>query len=634
MSNSISRRSFLKGSAVAALAAALPNMRAVAEEKTYTYADTIAWDGEYDVVIIGFGGAGAIAANYAAKNSDSVLIFDAAPKGHEGGNTRYAGQVAVCGDNKDDLLTYYKALCEGGDNDEELLRVFTEKLVTLPMDMDAEYHLPELTYWGDDPSVAWAMPEFPECPKAQCINGFSAIPGSYNSSLWNLLREKVVAQPEKIDILYETRARKLIQDPETKTILGVRMERGGEMINIRAKNGVVMAMGGFENNRKMLQNYLHLPASNPIGTLYNRGDGITMALEVNADLWHMDCYESIGIFAGLGLDIGEGNRAVTANGFNKGGSYIVVGSDGSRYMNEPEKSRHGHNYYYGEYKTPLYSRISYLVFDEKMMQSLRDNNSLSEDMLSVMTEADSFEALAEKIGTVNLVKHIALYNDCVAAGDDHMFNRNPATMTAMDDGKCYALRMVPRVLNTQGGARRNARAEVIDVDGNPIPHLYSAGEFGGLTSVNYQGATNLGECLVFGRIAGENAGIAKEALPAYKAKEAVESTLKYTLGVTDEVAVAYEASAENEYIGKGTGIGGDVVVKCTIENGEVKAVEVLQQTETEGIGTPAIETLPAKFVGCKTADDVTAVDAVAGATVTSKALKAAVIDCLTQSMAK
>lgn len=633
MSNSITRRSFLKGSAFAALAAALPNMRAVAEDATYTYADTIAWDGEYDVVVIGFGGAGATAANYAAKNSDSVLIFDAAPKGHEGGNTRYAGQFVVCGDDKDDLLTYYKALTADCAMDDELLKVFTEKLVTLGDDMNAEYNLPELMYWRGIPATKWAIPEFPELPCSSTINAFSVHAGASDAALWNVLREKVVSQPEKIDVLYETRARKLIQDPETKTILGVSMERGGEMINIRAKNGVVMAMGGFENNPEMLANYLLIPCSNPIGTLYNRGDGVTMALEVNADLWHMSCVESLDRLGGLGFDIGTGKRAVSSKAFDNGGSYIVVGSDGSRYLNETEYSRHGHNYYYGEYRIPLHPHTSYLVMDEKMMQTVRDNNAVSEEMVSVMTEAASLEELAEKLGMANLVKHVGLYNNCVTAGEDHMFGRDPATMTALEDGKCYALRMVPRVLNTQGGARRNARAEVMDVHGNPIPHLYSAGEFGGLTAKNYQGATNLAECLIMGRIAGENASIAKEALPAYKVRKSVESSIKYTLGSSDEVAASY-TSAENEYIGKGTGMGGDVVVKCTIENGEVKAVEILQQTETEGIGTPAIETLPAKFVGCKTADDVNGVDAVAGATVTSKALKAAVIDCLTQSAAK
>ena len=63
----------------------------------------------------------------------------------------------------------------------------------------------------------------------------------------------------------------------------------------------------------------------------------------------------------------------------------------------------------------------------------------------------------------------------------------------------------PQMLNTDGGPVRNAKAEVIDLEGNPIPHLYSAGEFGSVWSGHYQGAGNLGECLAFGRIAAASA---------------------------------------------------------------------------------------------------------------------------------
>ena len=59
--------------------------------------------------------------------------------------------------------------------------------------------------------------------------------------------------------------------------------------------------------------------------------------------------------------------------------------------------------------------------------------------------------------------------------------------------------------NTQGGPERNEKAEIIDLDGNPIPHLYSAGELGAIWSDAYNGGGNLGECTAFGRIAGANA---------------------------------------------------------------------------------------------------------------------------------
>ena len=72
--------------------------------------------------------------------------------------------------------------------------------------------------------------------------------------------------------------------------------------------------------------------------------------------------------------------------------------------------------------------------------------------------------------------------------------------------------MIPDILNTQGGPRRNGKAEVIDVEGNPIPHLYAAGECGGVTSHMYQGGGNMADNMIFGQVAGRNAAAEKDAL--------------------------------------------------------------------------------------------------------------------------
>ena len=69
----------------------------------------------------------------------------------------------------------------------------------------------------------------------------------------------------------------------------------------------------------------------------------------------------------------------------------------------------------------------------------------------------------------------------------------------------YAVELSPSMLNTQGGPRRNARAQIVRPDGSAIPRLYSAGELGSIYSYLYQGTGNIGECLAFGRIAGRNA---------------------------------------------------------------------------------------------------------------------------------
>ena len=64
-------------------------------------------------------------------------------------------------------------------------------------------------------------------------------------------------------------------------------------------------------------------------------------------------------------------------------------------------------------------------------------------------------------------------------------------MTKIEVGPFYAMELVPAMVNTQGGPRRNINCEVLDLNDNPIPHLYSAGELGSFFSDNYQGGGNL-----------------------------------------------------------------------------------------------------------------------------------------------
>jgi predicted oxidoreductase len=63
----------------------------------------------------------------------------------------------------------------------------------------------------------------------------------------------------------------------------------------------------------------------------------------------------------------------------------------------------------------------------------------------------------------------------------------------------YAVALYPVLLNTQGGPRRNARAEILDVHDRPIPGLFGAGELGSMWGPLYPGAGNLSEALITGR---------------------------------------------------------------------------------------------------------------------------------------
>ena len=161
--------------------------------------------------------------------------------------------------------------------------------------------------------------------------------------------------------------------------------------------------------------------------------------------------------------------------------------------------------------------------------------------------------------------------------------------------------------------------------------LYSAGECGDITVCMYQGGTNIAECITFGRIAGKSAAAVKDALPTYTV-EAVESAPAQPGDIDDLVGEeeTYE-TADNQYIGKAQGMDDEIVVRVTVDDGKISQVEVLKQNETEGIGVPATEQLPEKFVGLDTEEAINAVDGISGATITSNALKQAVVNALLQA---
>ena len=91
---------------------------------------------------------------------------------------------------------------------------------------------------------------------------------------------------------------------------------------------------------------------------------------------------------------------------------------------------------------------------------------------------------------------------------------------------------------------------------------------------------------------------------------------------------AAEGYADGEYTAEGKGIGGKVPVTVTVKDGKIAEVTVGDNSETQGIGSKAVEQLPAKIVE---ANGLEGVDAVSGATVTSKAIFTAVEDCLEQA---
>jgi len=106
-----------------------------------------------------------------------------------------------------------------------------------------------------------------------------------------------------------------------------------------------------------------------------------------------------------------------------------------------------------------------------------------------------------------LSESIFEFNDCVAKGKDTRFSKQIlAIADKIKKAPYYGVRLWPKVHHTMGGIRINTKAEVLDIEGESIKGLYAAGEVtGGIHGACRLGSCAISECLVFGRIAGENA---------------------------------------------------------------------------------------------------------------------------------
>jgi succinate dehydrogenase/fumarate reductase flavoprotein subunit len=476
------------------------------------------WDVEADVVVVGFGAAGVAASVTAHDLGAKVVILEKAPEGQEGGNTRVAGQGYLNTSSAEPAIAYLTALCGPYTVPETMVTVWAEEMCQNNAWLESV---------GGDPQEHQHPPvgiEFPDLPGADCVHKFHDGPTYGYSYTWQRFESLVRQRP--IPILYETPGRELIQDGVTREILGVRAQRGDQSIHVQARRGVVLTCGGFENNQEMIRNYLPgVPYCYTSGTPYNEGDGITMAMSVGADLWHMNNYAG----PSMALKVPEIRTSLSMQALHYSkiipGGMIVVGPDGKRFADEKYKTRHGKVPVNGRWLPLSVPCPMFMVFDHTLFSAgplydghpshgwtqIIERPEWSEDNTAELAKgwirtAGSIAALATAVGldAATLVATIDRWNRSCETKHDAEFGRT-LMLAPIARGPFYAVELSPSMLNTQGGPRRNEKGQIVRPDGSPIARLYSAGELGSIYSYLYQGTGNIGECLAFGRISGRHA---------------------------------------------------------------------------------------------------------------------------------
>jgi 3-oxo-5alpha-steroid 4-dehydrogenase len=468
------------------------------------HVDEIAtWSDAVDVVVVGFGAAGASAAIEAAASGASVLVLDRA--GASGGAAALSDGLIYLGggtatqreagfdDDVESMKAFLTALC-GPSPDRAKIDVYCEQSVehhdwlvahgvrflgtVMP---DANGASPKdgegLMFTGGE--NAWPFDELAAAaPRGHATQG--GRPGG--AVLMAALTRAALDGGARA--AYDTRVDRLVVD-DSGRICGVLALRYGEERAIRARAGVVLAAGGFVMNADMVEQYAPVLNRTPVrlGTAGDDGRGIRMAQSVGARVKRMDSVE-------CALPFNAPRNLV------KG---ILVNRRGERFINEDTyMGRVGQNAFVHQ------DARAYLIVDEA---------NYSPHWLGVTATwvCGSAADLESEIGLPpgSLQRTLAYYNEHAAHGADPLFHkRAPSVVPLTAPLAAFDLRpeIFPYAVFTLGGLHTLVDGSVLDLDGEPIPGLYAAGRTtSGVAALGYASGLSLGDCTFFGRRAGRSA---------------------------------------------------------------------------------------------------------------------------------
>jgi tricarballylate dehydrogenase len=490
---------------------------------------------EYDVIVAGAGNAALSAAIAARDGGASVLVLEKAPMAARGGNSYFTGGlVRFPFSGIEDVEELIDPL---SDDERALIDLPTyseEQLYTDLMRVSEGMADPELSttlVQNARPTLAWLRSHGVRWVLAYGRQSYK-VDGRFK--FWGGLPVEAVgagdglvdslfeaADAIGVDITYGTMVDRLelADDGSIKGVI-VRGLDGSSRVDCSA---VVLACGGFEANPEMRARYLGpgWDLATVRGTQYNTGDGLRMGISAGAQV--------AGHFSGchaVAWDASApkfGDRKI-GDLFQKH-SYplgLIVNKAGERFVDEGADFR---NFTYAKYGKEILNqpgRIAFQVFDQQVVDMLRDEYRIKE---VAKAESDTIRGLAEAfdIDADSFERTVSEYNDAVQdmAYDPAVLDGKSTVGIAppksnwalkLDQPPYVGFAVTCGITFTFGGLKINRHAQVIDTQERPIRGLYAAGELaGGLWYENYPGGSGLTAGAVFGRIAGVHAaGLAVE----------------------------------------------------------------------------------------------------------------------------
>jgi tricarballylate dehydrogenase len=474
-----------------------------------------------DVLVVGSGIAGLSAAVTARKAGARVAVLERSPQEDRGGNTRWTeaflrlkSDVAVA----DDFESHF-AKNAGHHLDPEIVAEtagdfssrtpisktlgFTDPDLIARFAAEAQTVVPWLKSFGVRFDFLPMYFITTSTTRLGTVGGGRAMVDALGA--W--------ADGNGVVTHYRTTARRLIQD-DAGAVIGVEAVTEGNRPVAFMAPAVVLACGGFEGNPEMLARYLGSQARyiRPVarGGYYNRGEGLQMALAVGAAPagdWTR--------FHAEPLDPRSGAPEPVVMVFNYG---ILVDKHGRRFTDEAPFSADATYESITRIIGEQPDGIAWLILDARIDEIANWGRAVRSDQPAIT--APTLAALAETIGVPadQLAATVAGYNRACPAGARFAPDKPDGVSTQPDyaprkSNWSFPLerapwRAYPIICGncfTFGGLKVDPDARVLNMDGDPIPGLWAAGETIGLYWGTYTGATSVLRGAVFGRIAGEGA---------------------------------------------------------------------------------------------------------------------------------
>lgn len=456
---------------------------------------------DYDVVVVGSGGAGFSAAIEAAEAGKKVVIIEKMPA--VGGNTLISGgemnapgnwvqkSLGIEGDSVD---SYYEDTMKGGDNvgDPKMVRIMAEKALEsaewLRDDIGVKFLDNQLFQFGGHSYKRALIPV-----------------GHTGQELITKLKAK--AEELEIPIFLNTQATELIQDVSDKVIGVKAVHQEKDKLTFNAKDAVILTTGGFGSNVDMRKKYNseydeRYMSTDTEGTT---GDGIVMAEKIGAALTNMKSIQTYPV-----ANPKTGVISLLADTRFDGG--ILINQEGERFVEELERRdviSKAILEQTGGYTYQLWNDTIDDISKTKEAHQEEYDELIDEKLL---VKADTLEEAAAffDIDVDNLKETVTKVNEFAKTGKDKVFNHRGG-LVSLEKGPYYIEKAVPSIHHTMGGLVINESTEVLDEKENPISGLYAAGELTGvIQGTNRLGGNAIADIITFGRIAGKTVGEIEE----------------------------------------------------------------------------------------------------------------------------